>query len=97
MKRMLKVGIIGDFNPDYYPSHIATNKALLHAAGALSVTVEYFWLPTELLDEESSETSALLSRSDALWCSPGSPYRSMTGALRGIRFAREQGRPFIGT
>lgn len=96
MKRMLKVGIIGDFNPDY-PAHVATNEALLHAAGALSMTVEYSWLPTDLLDEESSEASSLLRRSDALWCSPGSPYRSMTGALRGIQFAREEGRPFIGT
>src|SRR5690606_14919504 len=34
---------------------------------------------------------------DALWCVPGSPYRSMDGALRAIRAARESGRPFLGT
>ena len=28
---------------------------------------------------------------------PGSPYRDIDGALRAIRFAREQGRPFLGT
>jgi len=28
---------------------------------------------------------------------PASPYRSMDGALRAIRFARETGRPFLGT
>jgi CTP synthase (UTP-ammonia lyase) len=28
---------------------------------------------------------------------PASPYRSTDGALRAIRFAREQGRPFLGT
>ena len=92
----MRIGIIGDYNPDY-PSHIATNEALAHAAAALSLTVEPIWLPTESLEDESSEASALLRRSDALWCSPGSPYKSMTGALRGIRFAREQGHPFIGT
>jgi len=28
---------------------------------------------------------------------PGSPYASIDGALRAIRFAREHGRPFLGT
>ncbi len=31
------------------------------------------------------------------FCSPGSPYRSLDGALEAIRFAREGGVPFIGT
>lgn len=34
---------------------------------------------------------------DAFWCAPGSPYRSLTGALDAIRFAREERVPFIGT
>jgi CTP synthase (UTP-ammonia lyase) len=32
-----------------------------------------------------------------LWCVPGSPYRSMEGALLAIRHARESGVPFLGT
>jgi len=32
-----------------------------------------------------------------IWCVPGSPYASMDGALNAIRFAREHGRPFLGT
>lgn len=96
MKLSLKVGIIGDFDSDY-PSHIATNESLVHAANSLSVAVEHYWLPTESLDNESSEASALLVQSDALWCSPGSPYRSFSGALRGVEFARQEARPFIGT
>ena len=96
MKRILKVGIIGDFNPDR-PSHVATNEALIHAAEALSVTVDHAWLPTESLEKESGEAFVMLSNADAIWCSPGSPNRSMVGTLQGIRFAREEGRPFIGT
>ncbi len=38
-----------------------------------------------------------LTQVDALWCSPGSPYLSLDGALNGIRFARERGWPIIGT
>src|SRR5204862_344720 len=38
-----------------------------------------------------------LSPFDAIWCVPNSPYASMEGALCAIRFARESGRPFLGT
>ena len=94
MNQLLKVGIIGDFDANRR-SHTATNEALNHAATALSVTLDYAWLPTQSLDNEGSE--AMLKRCDALWCAPASPYKSMPGALRAIRFAREQGWPFIGT
>ena len=94
MNRPLKVAIIGDFDPRR-PSHIATNEAVSHAATALEVAADCSWLPTQSLDGEASE--AMLKPFDALWCAPGSPYKSMNGALRAIRFAREQGWPFIGT
>jgi len=38
-----------------------------------------------------------LSPYHAIWCVPASPYASMEGALRAIRFAREAPRPFLGT
>jgi CTP synthase (UTP-ammonia lyase) len=94
MNRTLRVGIIGDFDPSY-PSHIATNEALRHAARALSLSVGSSWLPTQSLDDRGSETA--LEQFDALWCAPGSPYKSMKGALRAIRFARERDWPFVGT
>ncbi|MBL7202235.1 MAG: hypothetical protein ISS56_19005 [Anaerolineae bacterium] len=94
MSRSLCVGIIGDFNPDSL-SHAATNAALGHAAGALSVTLTCSWLPTSSLEVASGETT--LERFDALWCAPGSPYACMDGALRAIRFAREGDWPFLGT
>ena len=94
MNRTLRVGIIGDFDPNY-PSHIATHKALSHAARAVSLSVNSSWLPTQSLDDEGSGT--VLEQFDALWCAPGSPYKSMNGALRAIRFAREHDWPFVGT
>ena len=33
----------------------------------------------------------------ALWCVPASPYANTAGAVAAIRFARETGRPFLGT
>lgn len=92
MKQSVKIGIIGDFNPDY-PSHIATNEAINHAGNALGISVEVKWIPTPSIENQP----ATLEQFDALWCSPGSPYQSMEGALQAIRFAREQDYPFLGT
>ena len=92
MNQPLKVGIIGDYDPKLV-SHLPTNEALGHAATALSLSVHSSWLSTESLADGFDESA--LERFDALWCAPGSPYKSMDGALRGIQFAREKGRPFI--
>jgi len=92
MNRLLKVGIIGDYDPKSV-SRIATNEALGHAAAALSVSVHPSWLPTQSLANGFDDS--ILKRFDALWCAPGSPYKSMDGALAGIQFARERGWPFI--
>ncbi|MCE5257990.1 MAG: hypothetical protein LLG44_02900 [Chloroflexi bacterium] len=94
MPKALRIGIIGDYNPTY-PSHRATDLALRHAAAALSVALECAWLATDLFAGASG--AAALTQAAALWCAPGSPYRSMEGALTAIRFAREHKRPFIGT
>jgi CTP synthase (UTP-ammonia lyase) len=89
----ISVGVIGDRNPMFLP-HLATNAALEHSAAALGVDVEVEWLDTAGLE---GYDLAALGGYDALWCAPGSPYRSLDGALRAIRFARESDRPFIGT
>src|SRR5262245_14626201 len=94
MRERLRIGIIGDSEPDS-PSHAATDAAIGHAASALDIAVDLDWLPTPALD--GPDRSALLAPYDALWASPGSPYRSMDGALAAIRFARERDRPFLGT
>ena len=95
MDKQLKVGIIGDYDPKTFFSHIPTNEALRDAANALSVSVAYTWLPTLSVIGQPIETT--LKKFDALWCAPGSPYLSMDGALQGIRFAREMEVPFIAT
>lgn len=91
---MVTVGIIGDFNLAS-ETHRATSEALHHAADAVGIPVRVSWLPTSEL--RTGTVHQLLSPFDALWAAPGSPYVSMDGALRGIRFAREQGWPFCGT
>jgi len=95
MDQQLKVGIIGDYDPKTFFSHTSTNEALGHAASALSVSIDFTWLPTLSLAGQSMRRT--VKQFDALWCAPGSPYKSMEGALQAIRFAREMGFPFFGT
>ena len=94
MHQILKIGIIGDYNPDIR-YHSATNEALSHAAAKLTVPLASSWISTLSLTEDN--VMKTLKPFHALWCAPGSPYQSMDGAIEGIRFAREQLRPFIGT
>lgn len=94
MADRIKVGIIGDFDPEKR-SHRATNEALGNAADDLSVDVDVSWIPTKSLLE--SEVRDELEQFDGLWGSPGSPYESLEGALNGIRFARERDWPFFAT
>ncbi len=90
----IRIGILGDFNPEYH-SHHATNESLQHAARGVGRQVESEWVPTpSLLDTGVEKT---LARFDALWISPGSPYKSMEGMLAGIQHARMGNWPFIAT
>ncbi len=90
----VRIGIVGDFNPDFHTHH-ATNACLQHAARRLQMSVESEWVPTPALLEADAET--VLGRFDGLWAAPGSPYRSLDGALRAIEFARTRNWPFVGT
>ena len=93
MPRKLSIGVVGDFNPRS-ETHRATNLAFSHAATRSGVSTDIEWIPTVTLEEHAEDR---LKRFDAFLCAPGSPYRSMKGALNGIQFARENDRPFLGT
>jgi CTP synthase (UTP-ammonia lyase) len=90
----IRIGVIGDFEAAYH-SHFATNAALYDAATKLKVPLEVRWLPTPSLD--APEAEKILRRWDGLIASPGSPYKSFTGMLSGIEFARTHDWPFVGT
>ena len=87
-KRAVRICLVGDYDPKV-TAHQAIPQALALAAGGNPV--EPVWLGTErALDAD-------LEPYGSFWCVPASPYRSMEGALRVIRFARERGKPFLGT
>lgn len=85
---MIRICLIGDYDPTVI-AHQAIPKALALAADG--VEVQPVWLGTE------SAMDADLQPYAGFWCVPASPYRSMEGALRAIRFARERNQPYLGT
>jgi CTP synthase (UTP-ammonia lyase) len=87
----IRIGLVGD-RDDKVPAHVAIPRALGIASGVLKCPIEYEWIPTEEI-----RSNQRIAAYDAIWCVPASPYRNMEGALRAIKWAREQGRPFLGT
>lgn len=88
----IRIGLIGDYSPEV-TAHVAIPKALALAAREPGGEIETTWLATESVARDVEQLSSF----DGLWCVPASPYASMDGALSAIRFAREQGLPFLGT
>jgi CTP synthase (UTP-ammonia lyase) len=90
-----RIGIVGEFQANFAP-HTTIATAVEHAQGAdasgLPVTLE--WIATDDAEDMSSQDLAGYA---GWWIAPGSPYRSMSGALKVIRYAREQDIPLLGT
>ena len=63
-------------------------EALLRREG---IALDAYWIATP----EAEECD--LSRFDAIWVVPGSPYASADGAIAAVRTARERRIPFLGT
>lgn len=92
-RRGVRVAVVGDRLSKFTPQD-SIEVALQHSADVLGTTVDVTWFDTPSLAAGADE---YLARADAVWCAPGSPFLSMNGALEGIRFARENRRPFLGT
>ncbi|WP_199617079.1 CTP synthase C-terminal region-related (seleno)protein [Paenibacillus alkalitolerans] len=90
---MCNIGLIGDHDEEV-AAHAAIPRAIQLAADNIGVRSHFEWVPTPSLDQDFEQK---LSKYQALWVVPASPYRSMQGALNGIRFARERRIPFLGT
>lgn len=87
----IRIALIGDYDPQV-TAHQAIPVALGMAAEHTGLNVQFQWLGTDVITADTP-----LENFDGFWCVPASPYHNEDGALRAIRFAREQQRPFLGT
>ncbi len=89
------IAIIGDRRECFEPQD-AIEPAIAHAANRLGIArLDARWIATEALD--STRGGERLIGAAGVWCAPGSPFKSLEGALEGIRYAREHRVPFLGT
>lgn len=95
MSPKLHAGIVGDFDAEF-PPHRATISALEYAGAWADLDVESLWQPTLTLAAGVAAAVGLASL-EGIWLAPGSPYRSIDGALAAARFAREHGTPLLAT
>lgn len=86
-----RVALIGDYAPAVI-AHQAIPEALRLAAVAGGVKLEPVWTHTAAITGADQ-----FADFDGIWCVPASPYANEDGAFAAIRFARENGVPFLGT
>ena len=94
MNPPVRIGIVADYSPTN-KYHVATEQSVAHAANTLGIEARSVWVGTDKLDGGDAES--LLAGLNGIWLGTSTPYRSMEGALRAVRFARERGVPFVGT
>jgi CTP synthase (UTP-ammonia lyase) len=90
---MIKLAIIGDFNPSSR-THMATNEAIKHAKTDLAFELVAEWIAT---DSVIGNIESIVKNYSGFWIAPGSPYKSMAGALEIIKYARQRNIPTLGT
>jgi CTP synthase (UTP-ammonia lyase) len=93
MNTPIRIALVGDCDPAIR-AHAAIPMALHLVSDEMGYTIQPAWLATDSL---TKNVATKLEPFHGIWCVPGSPYRNMEGALRAIRFARENSRPFLGT
>ena len=91
---MVQIAVIGEFNPTFEP-HTAISSSVAHTHRETAERLEEIvWLDTVTCNQIPDSE---LSRFDGFWIAPGSPYRSMEGALRVIEYGRTTDIPLLGT
>lgn len=78
--------LLGDYNEDFL-----THRELSAVFPLLPASIQARWVATD------SAEAAHTSEADALWVTPGSPYRNDEAVYQAIQAARSKGQPFLGT
>jgi CTP synthase len=89
-----KIAVVGKYtgNGDAYKS-IA--EGLIHAGIPNDSRVEIVWIESDLL-EGTADPAKLLGGVDGLIVAPGFGERGIEGKIRAVKYARENGLPFLG-
>jgi CTP synthase (UTP-ammonia lyase) len=86
-----KIAVIGEYYDNFEP-HASLKQSLDDLRGEYAF--EYEWIDTERVDREKDR---VLEKYSGIWSAPGSPFKSLEGALYAISFARLNDLPHLGT
>lgn len=86
-RQPVRIGIIGD-RDERITAHRGIAASLPLLARSLDLDLDARWLATDTIGDATA-----LRGLHGLWCVPGSPYRSMDGAVRAIE--RTDAHPFF--
>lgn len=88
-----RIAVIGEFYKEFLP-HTTLNQSLNDLSHYMNVPIEVDWIETT---ELVADPTHVLSPYHGIWSAPGSPFKSLEGALNAIKFARENNVPHLGT
>ncbi len=90
-----RIAVVGDRSPNVraHTRIPVIVEALRQREGLL---LDAYWIPTDDIPADDAAADHL-SGFDAIWLTPGSPYKSAAGAIAAVRTARERAIPFLGT
>lgn len=90
----VRIAVVGKYteNGDAYKS---IDEALIHGGIPNDSRVKLKWIESDTLVDDAT-TVGLLEEVDGLVVAPGFGERGVEGKVRAIRYAREQGLPFLG-
>jgi CTP synthase (UTP-ammonia lyase) len=87
-----RIALVGDYS-DKVVAHRAIPLALELARGSAEADVSWDWVGTGSVKDAARD----LASYSGVWLVPASPYENLEGALGAVRWARESGKPFLGT
>jgi len=90
---VVRLAILGEYNPAF-PPHKDVDATLAQVAAVTDIDLRPEWVSTEVIEREGTQ---YLASYHAVWISPGSPYKSLDGALAAIQYARQHELPLLGT
>lgn len=90
---MKKIAIVGEFYEGFTP-HTTIVESINHIKQKHIIDIEAQWVDTLQVEKEGDK---LLSQYDGFWSAPGSPFKSLEGALKAIEFSRLHDIPHLGT
>ena len=88
-----KIAVIGEFYENFKP-HTALNESIEHVKKKHNIEIGVDWIDTLKAEKEGDD---LFVNYSGFWSAPGSPFKSLAGALNAIKYARINDIPHLGT